>query len=237
MQDDVGGLFYIFGANLNCMLRYSYLLIFSMILSSASAQLRPNESDGIIYDLTYDLLLETPDGTEQGFSNGHSFSFMDNLPLGGDNVSFAYGIGFSSHNYHTSISASINGLDGSGVYADTSGYESNKLTVQYIDVPLELRFRSTPNRKGNFFRFYVGGKFGVRVNAYSKFKNGNTNVRFYHFDELNRYRYGVYTRIGYSNISLYGYYGLSQLFEEGQTIQGGDLTKMIPLSIGISISI
>ncbi|HAD97163.1 MAG TPA: hypothetical protein DCG19_07130 [Cryomorphaceae bacterium] len=222
-------------------------LIFSANLFS---QIKPKHEDWFAYDLTYDYLLESPPGLEQSWrSNGHSLSFMDDVQFGEEShFSFAYGIGFTSNNFYNNLSLRTNAADGREFYSflDTDTINSNKLTVQYIHIPIELRFRSGLSQKGNFFRFYVGAKVGVRVNSYSKLITDNFNRQFNNLGNLNRFMYGAYVRTGYSFINVYAYYGLSELFSEQTYPEGVNpalydsfdtFSPGTPLSVGISITL
>ncbi len=227
----------------------SPLLVALLLLGfSAFAQIKPKQEDWFAYDLTYDYWLDAPDGVEQSWrSNGHSFSFTDEVLFGeGSHFSFAYGLGFTSNNFYNNVSLQTDANTGEEYFLplSTDSINSNKLTVQYIHVPIELRFRSSPSEKGNFFRFYVGGKVGVRVNSYSKLKTDQIDLQYNNLGALNRFFYGVYTRVGYSYVSLYAYYGLSNLFEEAYTNNGvsynqlsGAVDAIRPLSVGISLSL
>ncbi|MGB0175777.1 MAG: outer membrane beta-barrel protein [Owenweeksia sp.] len=219
-----------------------------LLLSTAAfGQIKPKQDDWVAYDLTYDYLLEAPGPLEQGWrSNGHSLSFMDDVQFGeGSHFSFAYGLGFTSNNFYNNLSVRTNAADGLEYYSflDTDTIKSNKLTAQYIHVPIELRFRSGPNE--NFFRFYVGAKAGVRVNSYSKLITDNFNRQFNNLGSLNRFMYGAYVRTGYSFINVYAYYALSELFTETvypegvnpALVQVEDFTPGTPVSVGISITL
>lgn len=217
------------------------LFAVSQFRAQAQSKYLPEEQDWFFYDLTYVQLLNAPTGYESYFgSNGHNLSVMNDHLLGHSHFSIAYGLGFMSNNYHNNMSIIIDPATGETNYAllkDTADYR-NKLTIQYFEIPLEFRFRSKPNEKGNFFRVYVGGKFSLRFNAYGRYKDDNINVRYYNPDELNRIAVGGYMRIGYSFLNLYGYYGFTDVFKEGNLADNGEsLTPMRPFAVGISLSL
>lgn len=226
------------------MKKYTALLILVITthLVVAQKQYIPNEDDWFFYDLSYASYLNAPPGVEmEGFPNGHSFSLFREKLFGASKLSFAYGLGFTSDNFRSNLGIAVDPASGDAQFSvipDSVGYDANKLTIQYFEIPLELRFRGKPNDKGNFFRWYVGGRVGVRFNAYSKFKDEQINLRYYHPDELSRFKAGVYTRIGFSNFSLYGYYGLTDLFDYSfdPATNGLDLNGMKQLNVGASFS-
>ncbi|MEQ9262939.1 MAG: porin family protein [Owenweeksia sp.] len=226
-----------------------FIAVGLLISVSAFGQIKPKQDDWVAYDLTHDFLLDAPQGLEQSWrSNGHSLSFTDDVQFSeGSNFSFAYGIGFTSNNYYNNLSIETdpgNGLEFIS-FLDTDTVNSNKLTVQYIHIPIELRFRSNPNQKGNFFRFYVGAKVGVRINSYSKLITDQFNRQFNDLGSLNRFMYGAYTRIGYSFINIYAYYSLSDLFSDQLYPVGVNpalaftekFSPGTPISVGISLTL
>lgn len=218
------------------------LLFFSVQSLLAQSDYIPKENDWFFYDLSYARYLNTPAGLEmEGFSNSHTLSAFGEKLLGTSKFSLAYGFGFTSDNFRSNLGISIDSSTGRGEYSilpDSLDYDVNKLTVQYFEIPLELRYRSRPNARGNFFRVYMGGRLSVRFNAYSKFKDNNINLRYYHPEELSRFRAGVYTRIGFGNLSLYGYYGLTNIFnyDFDPVTESVDLTSIKPVNIGLSVS-
>lgn len=229
------------------MSRAAFLFLLGMVSFSVYSQIKPKDQDWFFYDITYDYLLNAPANIEQSWrSNGHSFTFTDDVRFGeGSNFGFAYGLGFTSHNYYNNLNFGTFAGNGEEYYTlvDLDTVTSNKLTVQYIHIPLELRFRSDPNGNGRFFRWYLGAKVGVRVNSYSKLITDEVNRQYNDLGALNRFTYGVYTRIGYSFISFYAHYALSSIIEE-QNIPNKnfptftqDLTPLQALNVGISFSL
>jgi len=126
-------------------------------------------------------------------------------------------------------------------------FSKNKVTTVFLDVPIELRFRSRPKprdkagivRKRNF-RFAIGFKIGFNIQRYIKydgedyrlFNYGNT-IKFkeYALRNILPYRYGVYSSIGIGRISIFAYYALTDFFEKNK----GPLLR--PFSVGLSIHI
>ncbi len=209
------------------------------------AQIDTDNKDWFTYDLTSDILIETPAGYETDWrSNGHHFSFMFEKMWSKGRIGISGGLGFSSNNFYNNLRITTQENTGDQQYAlltDTASYRYNKVTSQYIDIPIEIRYRTTPNTKGRFFRLYAGVRVGVRVHSYSQYVTEEVDIRYGNLDDLNRFRYGLYARIGYSFISLYGYYGLTGLFQNGEfTLPDGstaELKRAIPVSFGISFTI
>ena len=192
-------------------------------------------SDRLVVDLSYDMLLNLPDSIKtKGFSRGINVYFTYDVVLGNSRFSIAPGIGFGSNNYFMNYQISS---DSSGAYFDKfpEGVKAkkSKMGVTYIDIPVELRFRSVPNKKGTSWKLAAGFKAGYMVQSKWKYKGTDfgKGKKFKQFDieNVNKFRYGVMLRGGYGIWNLFAYYSLSDMFNDKGP-------KMTPLSFGISIN-
>ena len=147
-----------------------------------------------------------------------------------------YGLCYNSTNFHHNLRISTNPITGENNFQlipDSIDYSSNRLNVKYLEIPIELRFRSQ-TQKGRSLRFYVGAKVGYRINSYARYKDDVVNVAYYNLDELNHWNYGVYTRIGYGLLSIYASYSLSPLFNNLNDEQS-NWANQNAISFGLSI--
>ncbi|HYG38139.1 MAG TPA: porin family protein [Cytophagales bacterium] len=174
-------------------------------------------------------------------SRGANIYYTYDINLIGENFSVASGLGVGITNYsfanrntlvYDSESKSAKMLDLADEYGNL---RKSKLNANYIDIPLEFRWRSANDV--NSFKIVLGAKAGVLVSSHTKlkFKNEDGMQKEKHADdfELNRFRYGVYGKIGYGVFHLFGYYSLSELFNEGKAPGG---RSIVPYTLGISIS-
>lgn len=151
-----------------------------------------------------------------------------------------YGIGFSGNYWHTNLS--IQTYPGSRVNSfnfmptDTS-YKQNKFAAHYFDIPLEFRYRSYSNMKGQYYRFYFGALAGIRMNSYSTYRDENYNVKYYKIQEIAHFQYGVFVRTGWWIYNFYAYYGLNPVFSSNPTDADINLKKMRSLTLGLSVSL
>lgn len=192
----------------------------------------PVSQDRFILDFNNDMWLEYPDSIEpRGYSLGIGSYIMYDYLLGKSPFSFAWGYGFSSHNIHHNGAFVEDSLDGKPYtrlvpLPDDYKYKKNKLAATYIEVPVELRFRT---RGSSPFKLYVGGRIGYLVNLHTKTLDDDGKRKFYGLEGQNRLRYGLTGRIGIGQINVNCFYGLSTLLIEGE----GD--RIVPWSLGLSI--
>ncbi|MCF8367757.1 MAG: PorT family protein [Bacteroidales bacterium] len=185
-------------------------------------------------DLFTDIWQETPKTLEPRTLNpGVNIFGSYNYIFGESNVSFSPGLGLSVHNLFSKSRIGTNS-DSSffEVIPDDISFKRSKFTTTYLDIPLELRYKSKAE-----FRLAVGFKFGFLINAQTKFKGDDfindlkneVIIKQGNISFLEKNRYGFTGRIGYKWLNIWGYYQLSSTFVKGS---GPD---MYPISVGITI--
>jgi hypothetical protein len=207
--------------------------------------------DRLILELNWNTWINTPDSLNvQGKSRGFNFYFFYDIRLGTDNVSLAPGFGLANSNiFHESfLNVNIDTLSPNfgnteiAPFASNLDYKKNKISLTYLEIPVELRFRTNPNSKGKHFKVAAGFKGGLLINSHTKYVGTDTratalpgNTDYVKYKEarimnLESYRYGVTGRIGYGAVNLHAFYGLSNVFQAGQGPEAQTL------EIGLSIN-
>jgi hypothetical protein len=213
------------------------IVLFCLLFVSNSFSQMISESTkkkfSIGVDLFSDIWFDVPDNISQRTINkGFDIFGMYNYQIGKSKFSFAIGAGLGTHNFFSN-SMIEDVRNDSLVFItipDSISYKKSKISVTYLDVPLEFRFKT----KGKF-KMSLGFKAGYLINSNAKYKGNNLNDETQKIKEkrkdiknLETFRYGATFRIGIGGFSLYGYYSLSKLFKKDQT------NEMYPVSIGIT---
>ncbi len=208
---------------------------FELIPDSLLKPAETRRADNLVVDFNLDNWMDAPNDVKvRTYSLGFNAYLMHDIQFGNSNFSFAIGGGVSSHNVHSNgefinLIDSIQGTTYTNLksFAPTYNYKKNKLSTNYIDVPLELRFKSKGT--ANVFRMAVGFKAGYLVNIHSKTRDDDGLRKGFIFDNALEYRYGITGRIGFGKLNLTGYYALTPLFQEGKGVE------LTPYSIGLSV--
>ncbi|MBW7867682.1 MAG: PorT family protein [Brumimicrobium sp.] len=192
--------------------------------------------DRLIIDLVYnDWHGDTKAFKSPWSSIGINAAFMFDIPFTQANtVGMGIGIGISHYSNRTKWQFSRDFLNKATLASDFNASnmpKSNLYGANYIELPIEFRFKT----KGiQHFKFFVGGKIGYRLNDYTKEvyrKDGkNYPIKQYNFIDSNPLRYGITARIGIRNWALFGAYYFSPIFKRKESVQ------LYPFSIGISVS-
>lgn len=213
--------------------------LMALVVSATSfAQLIANKTDNKVtvgVDLFSDLQLNTSDNWDaRGFNQGASWAVTYNFPLGESTKhTVSIGAGMSHHNYF-SYSHILNPYADTLQYAqcrDVETFKRFKVNANYLDVPLELRFRIKDQ-----FKIGVGFKLGIMVAAKTKYVGPDEDGTIIHEKEcyinnLERYAYSATLRVGWKWVSAFAAYQISPVFAVGH-----DAPVIHPLSVGVTFA-
>ena len=193
--------------------------------------------DRIVIDVTLDNWAIGPDSIKNKVFGSRGFGgyFMYDLPFGESGFSISAGAGIGSNNVHNNgvIMYSVDSATQQKVTSFqqlTTPYKLSKLSLNYVDVPFEIRYRLKADASGEQFKFALGVKAGYLINSHTKFIDSSSKIKTFNILNVNPYRYGGYVRIGYGWFGVTGYYSLSGIFLKGKG------TDIIPFAAGITIN-
>ena len=207
-------------------------------------------NDHIMVQYGFDQWLNTPSWiTTKGFSRHFNFYLMLDKPFKSNpHFSGAYGIGLTTdhmffNGQNVDISGGTNGQVDSVQFLGSSAshFKKLKMTTIYLTIPVELRYFSDPVNPNNSYKFAIGAKVGLLLNAYTKGKDlldgsGNSVMgssyiqKDYSSKFFNSYLFSTTARIGWGNFSINADYGILTVFKDGSG------PGVHPLSIGLTIS-
>lgn len=196
--------------------------------------------DRFLLSFHWDGWMGAPDSMKvKGLSSGMGIHTMYDIPLGSDNVSFAIGAGIAWSNYYNNVFFTYDTAQNTlfTPIDDSITYNKNKFVLNYVEVPIEFRFR-TDEKNGNRFKAAIGFKAGYVISDHTKFvgddyllgSSDEIKYKQYRIKNVNSLQYGPTLRLGYSKINIEAYYGLATIFSEGEGPSGN------PLRIGISFN-
>ncbi len=201
------------------------------------------QGDRTMWGIYTDLWQDAPDSIDiKPVNQGFSFHCMYDYVIKGK-FSVAIGLGIASHNLYSGSwlkyeRDSLNNLTGRYAFykiPDSINFKNNKFNINYLEIPVELRFRGNGS---DGFKLALGFKAGLTMSNHTKYKGDNyvykdgTSIKekYYNNKHVLDYRYGVTARIGYKWINLNVFYSLTNLFEDNKG------PKMYPVSIGLMIT-
>jgi len=213
--------------------------------SITSSRGLPKGNDYFIIQLGYTQWAGRPDTiTTGGLPRTLNIHFMMAFPFRTNpHFSTAVGIGIGSDNMFFK-DTDIRLRDAANRIAfrdvsDTNHFRKYKLTTDYLEVPVELRYSSRPDDDARSFKVAVGLKLGLLLQAKTKGKNlqdrNNQTINEYKEKEYSRRffngnRLVGSARISYGHFGLFATYQISQLFKENM----GPVVR--PFTMGLTLS-
>jgi len=192
-----------------------FLLISSILNAQSNDSIKSSKylEDQIYVGFSIITLTNTPSGFNQnGFSNSLELGFIKDIPLNDNgNTAVGIGLGYGRNTYFQNIQ--IEEVDGNTQFQiAAAGFNNNKFSMHAIDIPLEIRWRTSTIDRYKFWRIYVGGKLSYIFSSNAKLKEPGNTIKVKGISEINKLQYGLKLAVGYGTWNFNFYYGLSNLF-------------------------
>ncbi len=191
--------------------------------------------DQFYFGLTYNVLQQRPEEVRQNkFSLGLSLGFLRDMPLNEKRTfAIAAGLGYSLNNFNHNLQIARIGTNEPtyGLIGTDVDYDKNKMILHYVDLPVEIRWRTSTMQSHKFWRVYTGFKVSYLFFDNYKFSGAGGDYSIDGNGDLNKFQYGAYLSAGYNTWNAHVYYGLNPLFKSAE-IEGNDI-RMKTLNIGL----
>lgn len=191
--------------------------------------------DQFYFAATYNLLGEKPDKVSQsGFSSGFHLGFIRDFPISKRrNWAFGLGLGLSSNSFNHNFLIQKNGDDYNYIILDKSdiNYTKNKFTTYMVEMPLQIRWRTSTSAEYKFWRIYTGINIGYVVYNSSKFKGDPGTIKNDNIKSFNDFQYGLTLSAGYNTWNVFFYYGLNPIFDS--VLVNNQTVDMNAIKIGL----
>lgn len=181
--------------------------------------------------LAYNYLANRPVGViQRNFSYNLQFGFIKDLPLNEKrNFGFGIGLGYATNSYYSNLRAiSTNGEISYEI--PEVDFDRSKLETHALEIPLEIRWRTSNALDYRFWRIYAGGRINYNFLRKSKYKSEGVKDVFTN-ENISQFNYGLTLSFGYNTFNLHAYYALNPILENASL--NGEPIKMHPLRIGL----
>lgn len=180
--------------------------------------------DQIYLGVNVNFLNTRPKGvvTESLFGGFH-LGFLRDMPINKRrNLAFAIGLGYAYNSYGHNLLVTKDNLDATTflVLDDTFDYTRNRFETHEIEVPLELRWRTSTDTTYKFWRIYGGVKLGYLFYFSAVLKNNEGKFKTTNVDALDKLRYTAFLNFGYDVINFQVQYNLNSFFNNKATLNG-----------------
>ncbi|AEM70850.1 hypothetical protein Murru_1810 [Allomuricauda ruestringensis DSM 13258] len=181
----------------------------------------------------YNVLLDTPDEVgQQNLSYNLQAGFIKDIPLNlRRNFGVGLGLGYAVNSYYSNLVSSEESNTIVYQVMEGSNFNRSKFETHSIELPLELRWRTSTAEEYKFWRIYAGAKLGYVFSGRSKLVTDDGNDSFSNND-IEKLQYGLMLNFGYNTWNIHAYYALNPLLKEDSTLNGNPIDFRV-LRIGL----
>ena len=203
--------------------------------------LRENEIDSLYREdqfyvgFSFNFLTDLPSEVNQsGISGGLSVGFIRDIPFNKRrNISLGLGLGFNTNTYGQTLQIRRqNDTDSFEAISPDLRYDNNRFTTNLIELPIELRWRSSDVDKFSFWRVYLGLKFGYVFSSKSVFRSQEENYSFRSIQGITKLRSSASLTFGYGAVNFNILLALNSIFNDVRDAFGEEV-NMRPVKVGL----
>ncbi len=206
----------------------------SLLAQKDSLSINPRYLEDQIYiGITYNIFSNTPDGfVQNSLSYGISGGFIKDIPFNKKrNKGMAIGLGYVFDTYSQNIAVN------SGTQSLLDDYITTENTYNIktnsIELPIELRWRTSTLDKYKFWRVYTGISISYLLSASVSGIGDNELDGLIQDLSLEKLQYAYSLSAGYGTWNIYLRYALSPFFKTKRASEVTNSLKMNSFKIGI----
>ena len=172
--------------------------------------------DQIYFGVFYNSLINSPtDFNQNKFSSSINLGFIRDIPLNKSrNFGIGLGLGYSNSSFHNNLkfSNTNNQLDPK-IISDLDSFTKNKWVLNELELPFEIRWRTSTPENYKFWRIYFGLKTSYIINSKVRYESPSNNQTIRDLP-FNNFQSGFTLNAGNNTWNLGVYLGLQPLFDE-----------------------
>lgn len=195
--------------------------------------------DQFYFGFAYNVLQNKPrDVSQDGFSTGLNLGFLRDMPINKNRTfAVAAGLGLAYQAYNQNLL--IADVDDDFTYTvidDDISFKRNQFSFVNVDLPVEVRWRTSTPESHKFFRLYTGFKLSYMLYNNSRFISNSGDIKINNNKQFNAFQYGVYLATGYNTWNFYAYYGFNTIFKSEAKFDGRPM-ELSTLNLGLQFYI
>lgn len=188
--------------------------------------------DQFYFNFSFSNVQNIPSGFNQNkISAGLSLGFLRDFPINKSRTwAIAAGLGYSYSGLNQNLGI-LEVADKNEYSIITTGFSKNKLIFHYVDLPIEIRWRTSTPQSHKFWRVYTGFKVSYLFFDQYKYEAEGIKITRNSNPDFNKLQYGAYLAAGWNTWNGYIYYGLNPIFESAAI--NSQPVKMRHFNIGL----
>ena len=213
-----------------------YFLLFSILSYSQINEVDDKyREDQIYFGVFYNSLINSPtDFNQNKFSSSINLGFIRDIPLNKSrNFGIGLGLGYSNSSFHNNLkfSNTNNQLDAK-IVSDLDSFTKNKWVLNELELPFEIRWRTSTPENYKFWRIYFGLKTSYIVSSKLKYESSSDNQTIRNLP-FNNFQSGFTLNAGNNTWNLGVYLGLQPLFDKEFTKNHINIKNIKQFKVGL----
>lgn len=188
--------------------------------------------DQLFFSVSYNTLFDSSINIEEnGFSFGMSTGFIKDIPVNSTrNFGFGIGVGYSFNSYINNLVVSSNEIP---TYSITTSYEKNTFYTHSLDIPLELRWRTSTPTNYKFLRVYGGSVISFLYKGKNNFVDISGLASSQKIPNINKTQVALALNIGYGTWNFFVNYYLTPFFRPSTALETGAKLNTRAVRLGL----
>ena len=191
--------------------------------------------DQIYFGVFYNSLINSPtDFNQNKFSSSINLGFIRDIPLNKSrNFGIGLGLGYSNSSFHNNLkfSNSSNQLDVK-IISDLDSFTKNKWVLNELEIPFEIRWRTSTPENYKFWRIYFGLKTSYIFSSKVRYESSSNNQTIRDLP-FNNFQSGFTLNAGNNTWNLGVYLGLQPLFNKEFTKTHQNIKNLKQFKVGL----
>ena len=213
-----------------------YFLLFSILSYSQINEVDDKyREDQIYFGVFYNSLINSPiDFNQNKFSSSINLGFIRDIPLNKSrNFGIGLGLGYSNSSFHNNLkfSNTNNQLDAK-IVSDLDSFTKNKWVLNELELPFEIRWRTSTPENYKFWRIYFGLKTSYIISSKVKYESSSNNQTIRNLP-FNNFQSGLTLNAGNNTWNLGVYLGLQPLFDKEFTKNHINIKNIKQFKVGL----
>ncbi len=169
--------------------------------------------------------------SQRGLSNHFQMGFIRDIPLiSSGKLAIGLGLGYTFQNYNSNLIRFNIDNENSIFIVNNNLNQKSRLSFNFIEFPISLRWRNSSLNDYQFWRVYTGIKFQRNFLSKLKYSSYDTsNIS----NEVKNWNKELYLSFGYNTWNFYFSYGLNQIMKNIRDQYSNKSFKVRPLKIGL----
>lgn len=213
-----------------------YFLLFSILSYSQINEVDDKyREDQIYFGVFYNSLINSPtDFNQNKFSSSINLGFIRDIPLNKSrNFGIGLGLGYSNSSFHNNLKFSnINNQLDAKIVSDLDSFTKNKWVLNELELPFEIRWRTSTPENYKFWRIYFGLKTSYIISSKVKYESSSNNQTIRNLP-FNNFQSGFTLNAGNNTWNLGVYLGLQPLFDKEFTKNHINIKNIKQFKVGL----